>query len=175
MLYFNLPFAPRKGIQDILGFWNPGTEFQYFSVELGFWIPIASLISNSLSCTPDSKTRDSGFHKQRFPRFRNVGSLHGANPWFKFYFPLVWVMVMYDNWFGTKKRKFKPRIKLNPTCPWPRPFLGRYLIGYLIAGSGLIGFHNFAFQKGLFNKLTKEYLNDPSYLFSPKNNRRYVF
>ena len=40
------------------------TGFQYLSVELGFWIPIVSEI-------PDSTTKDSGFHKQKFPIFRN--------------------------------------------------------------------------------------------------------
>ena len=33
-------------------------------VELGFWIPVVSEI-------PDSTTKDSGFHKQNFPIFRN--------------------------------------------------------------------------------------------------------
>ena len=32
---------------------------------------------------------------------------------FRFYFPLFWGMVMYDNEFKTKAMKFKPRIKLN--------------------------------------------------------------
>ena len=41
-----------------------------FSVELGFRIPIVSGIPDSYSCIPDSKTQDSGFHKQEFPRFR---------------------------------------------------------------------------------------------------------
>lgn len=40
---------------------------------------------------------------------------------------------------------------------------------------GLIGFHNCAFQKGLFNKLTKEDLNDPSCLFSPKKQSQVRF
>ena len=40
------------------------TGFLYLSVELGFWIPIVSEIS-------DSTTKDSGFHKQNFPIFRN--------------------------------------------------------------------------------------------------------
>ena len=26
-------------------------------------------------------------------------------PWFKFYFPLFWVIVMYDNEFETKENK----------------------------------------------------------------------
>ena len=30
-------------------------------MELGFWIPIVSVILDSLSCIPDSKTQDSGF------------------------------------------------------------------------------------------------------------------
>ena len=36
-------------------------------------------------------------------------------PWFKFYFPLFWSMVMYDMIMSEKQReiKFKPRIKLN--------------------------------------------------------------
>ena len=40
------------------------TGFLYLSVELGFWVPIVSEIS-------DSTTKDSGFHKQNFPIFRN--------------------------------------------------------------------------------------------------------
>lgn len=31
----------------------------------------------------------------------------------KFYFPLFWRMVMYDNEFQSKENKIKPRIKLN--------------------------------------------------------------
>ena len=34
-------------------------------------------------------------------------------PWFKFYFPLFWVMVMYDSDLKQIKIKFEPRIKLN--------------------------------------------------------------
>ena len=67
--------APSKRIQDSLGFWIPDTGFQYLSVELGFWIPIVSGIPETLSCIPDSKTQDSGFHKQKFPGFRNPESL----------------------------------------------------------------------------------------------------
>ena len=40
------------------------TGFQYLSLKLGFWIPIVSEIS-------DSTIKDSGFHKQNFPIFRN--------------------------------------------------------------------------------------------------------
>ena len=41
-----------------------------FSVELGFRILIVSGILDSYTCIPDSKTQDSGFHKQKFPTFR---------------------------------------------------------------------------------------------------------
>ena len=67
-------FTSCEGIQDRLGFWIPrcgfqipGTVFQSLSVELGFWISLVSGIPDSMSCIPDSKTRDSGFHKQIFP------------------------------------------------------------------------------------------------------------
>ena len=40
-----------------------------FSVELGFRIRIVSGIPDSYTCIPDSKAQDSGFHKQKFPRF----------------------------------------------------------------------------------------------------------
>ena len=35
------------------------------SVKLGFWIPIVSGIPDSLSCIPDFKDQDFGFHKQK--------------------------------------------------------------------------------------------------------------
>ena len=41
-----------------------------FSVELGFRIRIVSGIPDSYTCIPDSKAQDSGFHEQKFPRFR---------------------------------------------------------------------------------------------------------
>ena len=50
-----------------LGFRIPGTSFQSFSVGLRLRIPIVSRISHSLSCIPNSKPQDSGFHKQNFP------------------------------------------------------------------------------------------------------------
>ena len=53
----------------------PGTDFQFLSVELGFWIPIVSGIPDSLSCIPDSKAQDFGFHKQNFYGFRNPYSI----------------------------------------------------------------------------------------------------
>ena len=53
----------------------PDTGFQYLSAELGFWIPIVSGIPDSLSCIPESKTQDCGFHSENFPGFRNPDSL----------------------------------------------------------------------------------------------------
>ena len=67
-----------KGIVGSLGFWIPhlgfripGTGFQSFSVELGFWIPIINGNLDSLKCILDSKAQDSKFHKQNFPCFPN--------------------------------------------------------------------------------------------------------
>ena len=40
---------------------TPGIS-ESLSVELGFRIPIDSGIVDSLSCIPDSKAKDSGFH-----------------------------------------------------------------------------------------------------------------
>ena len=59
--------APWKGIPDrrILEFRIPGTGCQSLSVELGFWIIIASGIPDSLSCIPDSKDQSSAFHRQK--------------------------------------------------------------------------------------------------------------
>ena len=59
------------------GFQIPGPGFQYLSVELKFLIPIVSGIPDSLNCIP--KTQDSGFHKQKFPGFRNPDSLKWAS------------------------------------------------------------------------------------------------
>ena len=56
--------APCKGIQESPGFWIPhrgflipGTGFQSFSMELGFWIPIVGGIPDSLSCTPNTHAK----------------------------------------------------------------------------------------------------------------------
>ena len=56
------------------GFYALDSGFQaldsdLFLVELGFWIPILSRIPDSLSCIPESRVQDSGFHKQNFPGF----------------------------------------------------------------------------------------------------------
>ena len=40
-----------------------------------------------------------------FIRVYNVYVVVQIYPWFKFYFPLFWGMVMYDNEFETKENK----------------------------------------------------------------------
>ena len=66
-------------------YWIPDS----WSVELRSWIPIVSGIPDSYSHVPDSKAQDSwfhrkifphfGFHKQKFPGFRNPDFLwYGA-------------------------------------------------------------------------------------------------
>ena len=53
------------------------TGFRIFLlVALGFWIPVVTEIPDSFSCIPNSKAKDSGFHKQNFPGIRI--SLHGV-------------------------------------------------------------------------------------------------
>ena len=42
------------------------------SMELGFWIPIIRGIPDSLSCIPDSKAHDSGFHKLKLSTFFGI-------------------------------------------------------------------------------------------------------
>ena len=42
------------------------------SVKFGFRIPIVSEIPDSLSCLPDSKAQDSGYHKQKFPAVSRI-------------------------------------------------------------------------------------------------------
>ena len=77
--------TPYKEIQDSLGFQIPrcgfripSTGFQFLSVELEFWIPIVSGISDSLSCIPDSKVQDSRFHQQKFSDSEILIPLHGV-------------------------------------------------------------------------------------------------
>ena len=45
----------------------PGTGFRSLSVGLGIWMPIFRGFADSLSCIPDSKAQDSGFHEKIFP------------------------------------------------------------------------------------------------------------
>ena len=59
------------GIKDSHGFWIPRPGFRSLLVKFGFWIPNFSRIPDSLSCIPDSKAQDSGFHKKKFPGVRN--------------------------------------------------------------------------------------------------------
>ena len=68
--------APRKGIQDSLGFGIPPSKFRI----PWYWIPIfvnGTWIWDSLNCILDSKTQDSRFHKQKLLEFRNPDSLGG--------------------------------------------------------------------------------------------------
>ena len=58
--------APRKGIQDSLGFWIPHRGFRIPGT--GLRIPIVSGIPDSVSCIPDSKAQASGFYNQKFLR-----------------------------------------------------------------------------------------------------------
>ena len=67
-----------KGIQDSLWFWIPrpkfripGTGFRSLLVKFGYWIPIFTRVLYSLSCIPDSKAQDSGFHEKKLPGVRN--------------------------------------------------------------------------------------------------------
>ena len=60
-----------------------GTGLHSLSVELGFWIPIASGIPDSLSCIADSTSKffsDFGFHAQNFSGFHNQDSLTRGEP-----------------------------------------------------------------------------------------------
>ena len=50
---------------------------QCLSEERGFWIPVVGRIWDTLSCIPDSKVQDPGFHKENFPGFRRV--IHKEN------------------------------------------------------------------------------------------------
>ena len=92
---FVTTYSPCKGIQDSIGFWIPRCGFRisrwWISVFVGgTWIQIAIVggIPDSLSCIPDSKAQDMGFHKKIFPDsrskkqnffgFRNPDSLHQA-------------------------------------------------------------------------------------------------
>jgi len=77
-------------LKDSLGFWIPrpgfqipGTGFLFLLVKFGFWIPIFSRVLYSLSCIPDFKAQDSGFHKKKFPGFLNPDCLsESPNPAF---------------------------------------------------------------------------------------------
>ena len=63
-----------SGFHAVESGFRAGTGRLCLSVELGFWIPIVSRIP------ADSKAQDSGFSKQKFPRFQNLDSLtRGGN------------------------------------------------------------------------------------------------
>ena len=63
---------PRQSLILDSGFHTVDSSFQLLdsnlmSIEIGFRIQKICGIPDSLSCIPDSKTQDSGFHKQIFP------------------------------------------------------------------------------------------------------------
>ena len=73
-----------KGIQQSLNWILDSTPWishsrqlipLFVSGTIGFWILILSRILDSMSCIPDSKAQDSGFHKQKFDRMLNLDSL----------------------------------------------------------------------------------------------------
>ena len=67
--YNNLTLS--KAIFRILGFGFLTVDYGFIVIrELGFRIPIVNRFAYSLSCIPYS-----GFHKQKFPRFRNPNFL----------------------------------------------------------------------------------------------------
>ena len=43
-------------------------------------------------------------------------------PWFKFYFPLFWGMVIYDNEFETRENKIKIKYKIEPLYIYIRSY-----------------------------------------------------
>ena len=72
------PYVSESKTVPRHGFRIAGTGFHSLSVELEFWIPIASGIPDSLSCIPDSTSTffsDFGFHAQNFSGFHNQDSL----------------------------------------------------------------------------------------------------
>ena len=54
--------------KTVLDSWFQVLDSKSSSVELAFWIPVVCGIPDSLSCIPDSKSQDSGFHEQLYPR-----------------------------------------------------------------------------------------------------------
>ena len=52
---------------------DSGFQGQDLSLELGFGTPIITGNPDSLSCMPDPKARDSGFHKQKVSGFPYIG------------------------------------------------------------------------------------------------------
>ena len=82
------------------GFRIAGTGFHSLSVELGFWIPIASGIPDFfMSCIPDSTSKffsDFGrSHKPNFSGFQNPDSLTWGELNVSFFFYLLHRKVYY--------------------------------------------------------------------------------
>ena len=81
-----------------------------FSVELGFRIRIVSGIPDSYTCIPDSKAQDSGFHKQKFPRFRIPNAIISRIPEYGFLY------------MGRLKGRINETARANSLTPKPNPF-----------------------------------------------------
>ena len=94
-------FALCTGIQDRLGFWIPrgafqipGTGFQSLFLELGFQSLVVFRIPWAIFRIPwvvfrIPKPRWCGFHKQKFPAFRNPDYLvHGAMLYEVYFVPI---------------------------------------------------------------------------------------
>ena len=135
MTRWNLDFALCKESKTgtILDVDSTAWISDSLSEELGSWIPIDSEIPDSLSCIPDFKAQDSGFHKrQKFAGFRNL--LHS--------------MVI-------RVERFIQKLSL-----WALPFNGVVQItGYQTGGSKLIKSSEAArykiFSRGSYKGLTE--------------------
>ena len=97
-------FAPRKGIQDSLGFWIPrrgfripGTGFQSLSAELGIWIPIVSGIPDSLSCMPEFQSPGLRISKAKTSRIPESGF-----PYLGRHLYFTWMTVAAEFLFGSQ-------------------------------------------------------------------------
>ena len=85
LLFCDLLVSPRaresKTVLDSVfhavdsGFQLLDPSLSQWNLESGFQSLVGFGIPDSLSCIPDSKVQDSGFHKQKFPGFQNSDSL----------------------------------------------------------------------------------------------------
>ena len=91
-----------KGIQQSLGFRIPhqgfripGSWFHCLSVELGFWISILSRILDSMSCIPDSRSKN-------FTDFGIWTPLHGAITWISYSWSVKLGFSPFCSWLKKK-------------------------------------------------------------------------
>ena len=64
-----------------------------WDMDSGF--PFLVRIPNSLSQIPKSKALDGGFHKEKFPGFRNLDNLTCGNWWLHSFFFSFDIILMY--------------------------------------------------------------------------------